>query len=216
MIIDEITKNETLSKEEQDIFEMFDIKLKKKHKKDKNKKLDCEENKEIKENKLININFLQYNDPPNYNYKILLDRIYTELKDNDIFYVKKACLKSPIVHRLTSKKTAWINFKDCCLNINRDNNNIINYITNELSTEANIDGNNYLILNGIYNQKNIEDIFKKYVINFVQCSSCKSLETTTLRNNILRINFLECSICKSTKSLTQVATSYKRVNKNIK
>jgi translation initiation factor 2 subunit 2 len=213
MITDENTKIEILSQEEQELFEMFNIKLKKKHKKDKNKNLDCVKNID---DKIIETNIEVHNDLPSYTYVILLDRIYEELKNNDIYCTKKACLKSPIVHRLSSKKTAWINFKDCCLNINRDSTYVINYIINEISTEANLDGNNYLIFKGIYNQKNIEDLFKKFVLNYVQCSLCKSLETTCRRNSDLRINFLECNICKSTKSLKQITNNYKKLNKDNK
>jgi translation initiation factor 2 subunit 2 len=98
---------------------------------------------------------------------------------------------------LVSKKTGWINFNECCSSIGRGNSLIINYLTNELSTQASIDGNSVLSIRGIYTQKNIENVLRKFVINFVQCSFCKSLDTVNRKEQSTRINFLDCNACKS-------------------
>lgn len=202
-------KNESqMATEEQEIAEMFDLKQKKRKKDKKDKSKD----EKLNENK-----YSEDYDPPNYSYEMLLNQIYLNFQDNNINVVKtKNSLKLPIVNRLGSKKTGWLNFKDCCSSIGREQTNIINYLTNELSTEANIDGNGILIIRGIYNQKNIENLLRKFIINYVQCSICKSLETHTRKDSNTRITFLECSPCKSTRALQQITIINKCRSKNVK
>jgi translation initiation factor 2 subunit 2 len=202
----EIDENQ-ITNEEQEIADMFDLKQKKrkKDKKDKSKDETVNENK-----------YSEDYDPPNYTYEILLNQLYLNFQHNNINVVKtKNSLKLPIVNRLGSKKTGWLNFKDCCASIGREQTSIINYLTGELSTEANMDGNGILVIRGIYNQKNIENLLRKFIINYVQCSVCKSLETNTRKDSNSRINFLECLACKSTRALQQIIAN-KAGSKNTK
>jgi translation initiation factor 2 subunit 2 len=191
--------------EEQEIVDMFNLKLKKR-KKDKNDK-----DKDKDKDKLVLNKYLEVHDPPTYTYETLLNRLYTNFQDENGQIVKtKNTIKLPIIHRFGSKKTGWVNFRDCCNSIDREPTNIINYLINELSTEANVDGNGVLLIKGIYNQKNIENVLRKFVINFVQCSICKSLETRIRKDSAKRINFLECSSCKSSRSLPQIVPGYNK------
>ena len=191
----EIDENQTTT-EEKEISEMFDLKQKKrkKDKKDKSKDENVNENK-----------YYEDYDPPNYTYEMLLNHLYLNFQNDNIHIVRtKNSIKLPIVQRLGSKKTGWINFKECCTSIGREQINIINYLISELSAEANIDGNGILVIRGIYNQKNIENLLRKFIVNYVQCSVCKSLETNTRKDSNTRLNFLECSACKSTRALQQI------------
>jgi len=197
-----------ITSEDQELLDMFDLKLKKR-KKDKKEK-DKEKDDILTLNK-----FSDNYEPPTYTYETLLNRLYTNFQDDNIHIVKtKNTLKLPIVHRISSKKTGWVNFKECCTSIGREQTNILNYLISELSTEANIDGNGVLLIRGIYNQKNIENVLRKFIINFVQCNVCKSLETNNKKDSNTRLNFLECSACKSRRSLPQIINGYKAGSKN--
>ena len=193
-----------ITSDELQLADMFDLKLKKR-KKDK-----------LKDNaKLILNDYVDDYEPPSYTYDMLLNKLYTHFQDDNVYVVKtKNTLKLPIVHRVSSKKTGWVNFKECCTSIGREQTNILNYLISELSTEANIDTNGVLLIKGIYNQKNIENILRKFIVNFVQCNVCKSLETNSKRDSNTRLNFLECSACKSRRSLPQIINSYKALTKN--
>lgn len=196
-----------ITNEEQEIADMFDLKLRKR-KKDK---------KDKKEKDNDDIKYSENYDPPSYTYDILLNKLYTHFQDDNINIIKtKNTIKLPVVHRISSKKTGWINFKECCSSISREPSNIITYLISELSTEANIDGNNVLLIRGIYNQKNIENILRKFVINFVQCNICKSLETINKKDGTTRINFLQCLSCKSSRSLPPIISGYKDGSKHSK
>ena len=202
----EIIKTPT---EEQEILDMFNLKLKKHKKEKKDKDLKDKQNKYYED-------YEDY-DPPNYTYEMLLNKLYLNFQDNDINTIKtRNTLKLPMIHRFGSKKTGWINFKECCASIDREQTYIINYLTSELSTQANLDGNGILLIKGIYNQKNIENVLRKFIVNFVQCSACKSLETKNKKDSLKRVNFLECCSCKSTRTLPQIITGYNAINKNIK
>ena len=194
--------------------DMFAI-SKKKKKKDKDKIAqgdktsieDKEENKKVSaEEKKSEDNC----DKPTYTYGELLNRLYNNFQNKDtVFANKKITIKPPNVQRIGTKKTGWMNFTECCARLNRDSTHLHNFTVNELSTEANIDGNGYFIIKGRYNQKNIENVLRKYVTNYVQCSLCKSLETLIKKDSATRISFLECLSCKSNKALQNINIGFK-------
>jgi translation initiation factor 2 subunit 2 len=183
-----------------DILAEFDLKEKKKKKK-KNKKIEDNITKLIH-----NLN----NDPPTYSYEFLLNKFYDNFQDKYNFQRKnKNTLKIPIVHRVGSKKSSWLNFKECCKCLNREEHHLQIYTQSELSAESNIDGGGHLVLKGIYNQKNIEIILKKYVSTYVQCQMCKGIDTFIKKDTVSRLSFLECYSCRSARSLQSMDIKYK-------
>lgn len=182
--------------EDSDIKELEDMFSMPKKKKKKRK-----QNNDDTDNILCNTNYTI--DYPTYDYDMMLNRIYDDLEKNHITNFKyKNTLKMPIVQRFGSKKTGWINFKEFCENINREQLHILNFVVNELSTEASIDGKSNLVIKGLYTQKNIENILKKYVILFIKCSICCGIQTTMRREKINRLYFIDCLSCKSSRALT--------------
>lgn len=201
---DKIELDPNINQDDIDLIDEFNLKLKKKKKKDKTK--------EIEEKKLP-----EDYDPPTYTYQFLLNKLYDHFEDKGKPEIKqKNTIKMPTIQRMSSKKTGWINFKDCCSNLNRDLAHLQSFVVSELSTECNIDGNGFLILKGIYNQKNIEIVLRKYVVSYVQCSICKSLETSVRKDSVTRLNFLDCNSCKSNRALQQINTGFKSVGKSVK
>ncbi len=207
--------------------EMFSLSKKKKKKKDKDDIDETNIDKEIldefslrkpkknKNKKEKELETSESTDKPEYSYQELLGRVYSSMEINQIQVIKQnKSLKIPFVQRVSSKKTGWMNFNDCCSSIGRDKSLIINYLTSELSTEASIDGNGVLLIRGIYTQKNIENILRKFVVNFVQCSVCKSLETSIRKEQSTRINFLDCNTCKSSRALQQIIAIQKSALKS--
>lgn len=192
IITEEIQKLE--QEDEKLLNEMFS--LKKKKKKDKEKK-DKEKNEEQEKFDMKNY------DPPTYTYQELLNRLFENIEDKEPTYIKNHLIM-PIVHRIGSKKTCWLNFKNCCKSINKEEAIVKSFVINELTSDCNIDGNGNLLIKGIYNQKNIEMILRKFIINYVQCSICKSLETISRRDIASRLSFLDCLSCKSSRILSKI------------
>ena len=148
------------------------------------------------------------NEPTNYQietlytYKDMLDRLYKNIEEKDNMIIKqRTIVKQPIVHRISSKRTGWINFKECCNNLSRDSNHIQSFLESELACICSIDGNGFLVFKGIFQQKNIEIVLRKYINQFVQCPICKSIDTTIKKDQPTRICFIECSCCKSVRSV---------------
>ena len=184
-----------------ELYKMFNLSKKKKHKKDK----DIKNKNEDIEEKIEETNMLL--DIPTYTYHTLLEHIYNLMS----FHEKKETnnkITAPFVSRLSSKKTVWSNFNECCLSINRDKEHIKNYIICELGTEGSIDGNQYFILKGNYNQKHIENLLRKYISLYVQCSLCRCINTYVKRDQTSRLNFLVCNECKGTRTVQNTNSGF--------
>lgn len=131
-----------------------------------------------------------------YPYKDLLNRIYQNIESK-----RDVLVKQPIIFCISSKRTGWVNFKECCNNINRDFVHLKLFVENELSCQCNFNGNGILIIKGIFSQKNIDIIFRKYINQYVQCTTCKSIETNIKKDKKTRICFIKCFLCESARSI---------------
>lgn len=153
---------------------------------------------------------LPLSDPCDYAYDSLLDRIQ-ELMDpgsNAIF-----SLKAPQVSRNGAKKTAWANYHDICDSLKRSSDHVYQYMMSELGTEGAVDGNKRLLIRGRFTQKQIESLLRRYVITYVQCQMCKSLNTNLTRDRDSRLYFVECEKCKSSKSVANINRGFHAVTK---
>jgi hypothetical protein len=57
------------------------------------------------------------------------------------------------------------------------------FVVAELGTEGSIDGNNRLVLRGKYVPKGIESLLRKYIGEYVACTTCKSPNTALSRDS---------------------------------
>jgi translation initiation factor 2 subunit 2 len=191
---------------------MEDMDLSRKKKRTSAKPLDSE-----KSNESPNISF----DPdPNcdepYSYKCLLNRLYTSLGNNSQ-YIKnqidtqknkgKINIIRPKINPEGSKKTVILNFQTICTNINREEKSLSTFISNELATTISIGGvvkgskNNErtLIIRGRFKPAAIETIIKQYIIAYVRCPQCKSINTYCIKEN--RIERLNCNNCTASTAV---------------
>jgi len=187
--------SEIVNKELDDISEIFNLSKKKKHK--KNKKEDIEE---------------KVTDQPIYNYQILLERVYSSMTTEDRKKISKK-ITAPIISRIGPKKIVWSNFNECCISINREKDLVQQYVLCELGTEGSIDGNSYFIIKGNYNQKNIENLVRKYVLLYVQCAPCRSIDTYLNKDQSTRLNFLICNDCKATRTVQNITVGFHATTK---
>ncbi len=129
---------------------------------------------------------------------ILLDKFY-ELLGKDSIKSKITLIKPE--SNILNKKTYLLNFNELNNKLNRINlpNNITfeNYIKNELNTTGSINGENQLVLNGIFKNFKFENIIKNYCVNYIQCSFCKGGNTTIEKDK--KLNYINCKSCKSIK-----------------
>ena len=94
-----------------------------------------------------------------------------------------------------ARKTFVQNFTKICESIEREQNDLSSYIAKELKIETSISGNGILIIHSTYKKNKIEELIKKYITNFVQCSACKHCDTSITK--IAKINYIECKKCRA-------------------
>jgi len=76
----------------------------------------------------------------------------------------------------------------------------------EVASTGSVDGNGRLLIKGKFQQKHIERILRHYILEYVQCHTCKSLETKLHKEN--RLLFMKCDTCQSTRSVAQIKTGF--------
>lgn len=75
-----------------------------------------------------------------------------------LFFVK--------VVRLGTKKSGFVNFTDICKMLHRQPDHLLGFLLAELGTSGSVDGSNTLVLKGRYQQKQIENVLRRYIRKF--------------------------------------------------
>jgi len=144
-----------------------------------------------------------------YTYQELLNRVFKILRQNNPELAgekRRYTIVPPQVAREGSKKTIFANLADICRRLNRSIDHVVQFLFTELGTSGSIDGSQRLVLKGRFQQKNIEVIIRRYIVEYVTCKTCKSPETTLAKKN--RLFFLQCESCGSTRSVSGVKSGY--------
>ena len=129
----------------------------------------------------------------------LVNRFYNELEhQQNASNLKQKGVRKP-EHQSKDRKTFINNFTDVCSSINREQELVSAYIAKELKIETSISGAGILIIHGSYKKNSIEELIRKYVIEFVQCTMCKSLNTKINKRN--KITYLDCDKCRASVSI---------------
>lgn len=82
------------------------------------------------------------------------------------------------------------------------------FVVAELGTEGSIDGNSRLVLRGKYVPKGIESLLRKYIGEYVACTTCKSPNTALSRDSVSRLYFVHCQSCGSSRSVAPIRTGF--------
>lgn len=129
---------------------------------------------------------------PNIVYTFLLDEIYDTINNNSqLFGNKKNHIDKPDI-KYENRKTFWYNYDKNCSQINRTVEQLKKFIEKEMAVETSINDKSNLILRGKYNFTMIASTYKKYIKNYVICSTCKSIDTEIIRNSSNRLDYLKC------------------------
>ena len=129
---------------------------------------------------------------PDTIYTTLLSEIYDTISDNDeLFGNKNLNISKPDI-KYENRKTFWYNYGKNCIQINRSTQQLKKFIEKELAVETSINDKSNLLLRGKYNFNIIASTYKKYIKNYVQCTSCKSIQTEIVRNSSNRLDYLKC------------------------
>ncbi|XP_042868453.1 eukaryotic translation initiation factor 2 subunit 2-like [Penaeus japonicus] len=148
-----------------------------------------------------------------YTYDELLERAFNQLREKNPEMAtgekKKFVMKPPQVVRIGSKKTAFANFSEICRLLHRMPKHLLQFLLAELGTSGSIDGNNQLIIKGRFQQKQIENVLRRYIKEYVTCHTCRSPDTVLQKD--ARLYFLQCEQCNSRCSVAPIKSGFQAV-----
>ena len=149
-----------------------------------------------------------------YKYEELLDRMYSLLHANNPELAgdrKRFLIKPPQVVREGSKRVVLVNFGDICKTLNRSLDHVYSFMLAEMGTTGSIDASSRMVIKGRFPPKAIEQIIRRYVGEYVSCSSCKSPATTLQKQN--RLYFMQCNNCGARRSVTPIKTGFVAISR---
>lgn len=117
----------------------------------------------------------------------------------------------PEVLRDGNKKTLFANIKLIADKMHRPTEHVIHYLFTELGTSGSVDGTGRLVIKGRFQQKQIEGVLRRYMLEYVACKTCKSVNTTLNKEN--RLYFLDCNSCGSRRSVQGIKAGYQVVTR---
>jgi len=144
-----------------------------------------------------------------YTYEELAGRVYDLMHNNNpelSSKQKRYTMKPPQVCREGTKKTVWLNFAEICPILKRKPEHVLNYVLAELGTNGSVDGKHRLVIKGRFQPKQIENVVRHYISEYVACRTCKSPDTQLKKEN--RLYFLCCNACGSTRSVAPIKKGF--------
>ncbi|KAI8725136.1 EIF2B-5 domain-containing protein [Fusarium sp. LHS14.1] len=144
-------------------------------------------------------------------YSMLLHRFFSQLAqknpDHAISGTKSYKIPPPQCMREGNRKTVFANIADICKRMKRTEEHVTAYLFAELGTSGSVDGSRRLVIKGRFQQKQIENVVRKYIIEYVTCKTCKSPDTE-LNKGENRLYFITCNNCSSRRSVTTIKTGF--------
>ncbi|KAG7191790.1 translation initiation factor eIF-2 beta subunit [Scheffersomyces spartinae] len=146
-------------------------------------------------------------------YDDLLSRFFDILKKNNPELAgdrsgPKFRIPPPVCQREGSKKTLFANVQEIAQVLQRNPEHLIQFLFAELGTSGSIDGEKRLVLKGKFQPKQMESVLRRYIIEYVTCKTCKSMNTELKRESGNRLHFLSCKVCGSTRSVSSIKTGF--------
>lgn len=144
-----------------------------------------------------------------YTYQELLNRVFKILRQNNPELQgekKRYTIAPPQILREGTKKTVFANIVDISKHMRRQPDHLIQFLFAEMGTTGSIDGTQRLVIKGRFQQKQIESILKRYIVEYVTCKTCKSAETNLVKEN--RLFFMQCESCGSSRSVSAIKTGF--------
>jgi len=153
------------------------------------------------------------NSDRDYTYDELLTRVFEIMHQKNPEMAsgtkQKFVMRPPQVIRVGTKKTSFVNFMEISRMLHRHQKHLLDFLLSELGTSGSIDGNNQLIIKGKFQQKQIENVLRRYIKEYVTCHTCRSPNTILQKDS--RIFFLQCEACGSRCSVASIKHGFQAV-----
>ncbi|XP_015918455.1 eukaryotic translation initiation factor 2 subunit 2 [Parasteatoda tepidariorum] len=148
-----------------------------------------------------------------YAYEELLIRVFNIIREKNPDMVagekRRFIMRPPQVIRVGTKKTSFANFIEICKMVHRQPRHLQAFLLAELGTSGSVDANNQLIIKGRFQQKQIENVLRRYIKEYVTCHTCRSPDTILQKDT--RLFFLQCETCGSRCSVASIKSGFQAV-----
>merc|ERR1712230_119678 len=145
------------------------------------------------------------------NYESLLSRFFALLHDSHPDLAssggKSYKIPPPQCLREGNKKTIFANIAEICKRMKRTDEHVTQFLFAELGTSGSVDGSRRLVIKGRFQQKQIENVLRRYIVEYVTCKTCRSPDTE-LNKGENRLYFITCNSCGSRRSVTAIKTGF--------
>lgn len=153
----------------------------------------------------------QHNSTQPISYPLLLTRFFTILQNHhpDLLSSGSKSYKIPPPQCLRegNKKTIFANIAEICKRMKRTDEHVTQFLFAELGTNGSVDGSRRLVIKGRFQQKQIENVLRRYIVEYVTCKTCRSPDTE-LNKGENRLYFVTCNSCGSRRSVTAIKTGF--------
>lgn len=144
-------------------------------------------------------------------YNLLLSRFYALLHSHHPDLAssgsKSYKIPPPQCLREGNKKTIFANISEICKRMKRSDEHVTQFLFAELGTSGSVDGNKRLVIRGRFQQKQIENVLRRYIMEYVTCKTCRSPDTE-LNKGENRLYFVTCNSCGSRRSVAAIKTGF--------
>ncbi|EAU83828.2 translation initiation factor [Coprinopsis cinerea okayama7 len=146
-----------------------------------------------------------------YTYQELLTRFYNSLHAANPALLssttrKRYTIAPPQLFREGNKKSIFANVTEICKKMHRQPEHVIQFLFAEMGTTGSVDGAGRLVIRGRFQQKQIENVLRRYLVEYVTCKTCKSPDTLLTKEN--RIFFVACESCGSRRSVNAIKSGF--------
>jgi len=109
----------------------------------------------------------QHDETKNIGYELLLSRFFTLLAQKNPDHASSGSrsykIPPPQCLREGNKKTIFANIAEICKRMKRTDEHVTSYLFAELGTSGSVDGNRRLVIKGRFQQKQIENVLRRYI-----------------------------------------------------
>jgi len=153
----------------------------------------------------------QHDETKSVGYELMLSRFFTLLAQKNPDHASSGSrsykIPPPQCLREGNKKTIFANIAEICKRMKRTDEHVTSYLFAELGTSGSVDGSRRLVIKGRFQQKQIENVLRRYIMEYVTCKTCRSPDTE-LNKGENRLYFITCNSCGSRRSVTAIKTGF--------
>ncbi|KAH7883037.1 eukaryotic translation initiation factor 2 beta [Phlebopus sp. FC_14] len=145
-----------------------------------------------------------------YTYQELLQRFYASLHASNPSLLtatgKRYTIAPPQILREGVRRSIFANVADICKRMHRQPEHVIQFLFAEMGTTGSVDGSGRLVIKGRFQPKQVENVLRRYIVEYVTCKTCKSPDTLLTKEN--RIFFMSCESCGSRRSVNAIKSGF--------